>query len=68
MKTIIKTPDGREVWCYGEIEENSNFNMVCEDEFNDGIIADIDGIDNWKELVYTLYSKGFKDIEQIEAC
>ena len=37
---IYKRKDGGTTDCYGYVEETSNFSLVCENEYNDGIVAD----------------------------
>ena len=37
---IYKRKDGGTTHCYGYVEETSNFSLVCENEYNDGIVAD----------------------------
>ena len=37
---IYKRKDGGTTHCYGYVKETSNFSLVCENEYNDGIVAD----------------------------
>lgn len=37
---IYKRKDGGTTDCYGYVEETSNFSLVCENEYNDSIVAD----------------------------
>jgi len=41
-KTIMFDPNNREIWCYGDIEEDSNFSVVCDDEANDVIVPGLE--------------------------
>ena len=58
--------------CYGELDETSNFYVVCEDEENDGIWANgnpdnPEGVfQNWLEVKQVL-SRYFDDIVEISA-
>ena len=59
--------------CYGELRDDSNFYIVCENEEYDGIWADgnPDSPDytfkNWREVVAVLTSKYRHDIVEISA-
>lgn len=71
-KVIIHDPNGREIWCYGTIREDSNFSVVCDDEANDSIVPGIDingwNPTTWQQVADHLYIIGFVDMEQIETC
>ena len=68
-KIIIKDPEGREVWCYGSVQEDSNFSVVCDDEGNDTIVPGLDSEPtNWQEAINTLHRMGYMDMEQVETC
>lgn len=41
---------GNVVECYGEVEDNSNFEVICEDEWNDWVCLDC-GADDWAAAV-----------------
>jgi hypothetical protein len=62
--------DGGTILCYGDIEWDSNFSVVCDNEEYDGIAADIDvEIHNtWKRVCDYLVTTYRNDIEQIETC
>lgn len=51
---------GVETECYGELEASSNFEVICEDENDDGIWRDGNpncgsgSFDNWDDVVITL--------------
>ena len=62
--------DGGTIFCYGDIEWDSNFSVVCDNEEYDGITADIDvEVHNtWKKVCDYLVVNYRKDVEQIETC
>jgi hypothetical protein len=69
---MIIRPDGGICDCYGEIEENSNFEVVCYDEENDGIWATGNHDTNepfkdWEEAVKWLCENLDSRIEQLTA-
>lgn len=58
--------------CYGDLKEDSNLEIVCEDEEDDFIWClgntDTDKpFDNWKEVIDFFYSKGHDTIIEINA-
>ena len=67
---IYKRPNGGTTYCYGEIEEDSNFEVVCADENYDGCAGDIEGdvLNTWKKVCDYLYENYRQDVEQIETC
>lgn len=67
---VYKRPNGGTTYCYGEIEEDSNFEIVCDNEDYDGCAADIDGekLNTWKKVCDYLYENYRQDVEQIETC
>lgn len=67
---VYKRKDGGTTFCYGEVEENSNFSIVCDDENHDGIADDVDtAISNtWFKVCKHLEKNYRKDIEQIQSC
>lgn len=58
--------------CYGQVRDNSNFYICCEDEEYDGIWADgnPDSEDHtfssWSEVVLVLKSKYRQDILELQ--
>lgn len=60
------------VTCYGELRDDSNFEVVCENEEDDGCWADgkPDGgsFATWEEVVNTLYKHFDSPIVEISAC
>lgn len=73
-KLIMKSQYGHEVWCYGEVEEDSNFSVVCNDEFNDAVVPGLEDEQgepptSWHQVIDILEKRlGFKDIEEISSC
>ena len=75
-KTIIKSSfDQHEIWCYGEIREDSNFSVVCQDEDNDRIVPGLEDDDGeppttWKQVISLLESGYWKieGMQQVSAC
>ncbi|MCB1712263.1 MAG: hypothetical protein KDH96_07245 [Candidatus Riesia sp.] len=66
MKPTV-TVDG--VDCYGELEEDSNFQIICEDESYDGVWAcrDPELQKTWKDVVDKLKTEYRKDIQELHA-
>lgn len=69
MKTHVVHFQGRDVECYGDLEETSNFSVVCEDEWDDdvwcnGIVGDL----TWENIVAHLQLYFGSDILEISAC
>ena len=57
-----------DVECYGELEETSNFEVVCEDEYDDSTWCDgIEGPLSWEQVVAYLQRYYASDILQITA-
>ena len=68
-KEIVRDPNNRVIWCYGELRCDSNFSVVCEDECNDCIVPGLDEEpESWQHVVDKLFELGLKDMEQIETC
>ena len=64
--------EGRDVECYGTLEEDSNFSVVCDDEYDDDVWCDGDpvtgeGFTNWETVVVTLQKHFNSDILEISA-
>jgi len=64
---------GRDVECYGTLEDDSNFSVVCDDEFDDDVWTDGDPLSNgpfltWETVVDTLQNYFDSDIQEITAC
>jgi hypothetical protein len=59
---------GKETLCYGELEETSNFHVVCDEEEDDGVWCDgIDGELTWENVVLHLQRHFDSDIVEITA-
>ena len=62
-----------DIECYGELQDDSNFSVVCEDEEDDNIWADgnpdrEDGtFHSWEEVVDTLKAQYDSPIVEISA-
>lgn len=65
-----KRNDGGTTDCYGELTKTSNFEVTCDDENKDGIVADVDmrQIWNWQQLCAYLEKNYDTRIEEITAC
>lgn len=63
--------EGREVECYGVLNEDSNFEVVCEDEADDFIWCDGNpeggSFATWEEAVQALQLEVHSDILEISA-
>ena len=63
---------GDKVECYGTLEENSNFSVVCDDESYDDIWCDAHPVTgnpftSWQEVVNALSDQFESDIVEISA-
>ena len=73
-KLIMKSQYGHEIWCYGDIEEDSNFSIICDDECNDIVAPGLEDENgepptSWKQVIEILEKRyEFKDIEEISSC
>ena len=71
---IIKTGWGTEVHCYGVLADDSNFEVVCEEEDDDSCWTDGNpddeelGFKTWTQVVETLNRYYDSDIVEITAC
>ena len=71
MKHFIhKKQNGDTIECYGTIEWDSNFSVVCDVEEYDGIVSDIDTekYNTWKKVCNFLIKNYREDIVEIESC
>lgn len=62
---IYKRKDGGTTDCYGYVEETSNFSLVCDNEYNDGIVSDYEGASNWESVCKYLETRYNGQIEEI---
>jgi hypothetical protein len=65
--------EGRDVECYGTLEETSNFNVVCDDEWDDDVWFNADPVTgdtfaDWETVVTRLQPYFNSDILEISAC
>lgn len=72
MEPDYKFSNGnREVWCYGEIEPDSNFELVHTTEYMDGTACDVDGevYNTWHKVMGYLKDnyKNFRFLAQVVA-
>lgn len=64
---------GVETECYGTLEDNSNFQVVCEDEEDDGVWCDGNPnskdytFETWEDVVLTLQPHFNSNIVEITA-
>lgn len=59
---------GKETTCYGELEDTSNFEVVCEDEEDDEVWCDgFIGNTDWESVVLHLQLYFASDILEITA-
>lgn len=67
---IYKRKDGGTTYCYGKVEETSNFSIVCDNEYKDGIFTDNDPEKNntWRKVCMYLEANYDSQIEEITSC
>lgn len=73
MKPYIVNFEGRGVECYGSLEENSNFAVVCEDEDDEDVWCNADPrsgnpFEDWESAVSQLQTVFDSPIVEIWAC
>ena len=68
-KYVFVKPDGGEIWCYGSIEWDSNFQLCCDDEEFDGVAVDIEGekYNTWDKVCQYVIENYRADVEEITA-
>lgn len=66
---IYKRKDGGTTYCYGTVEETSNFAITCDNEFNDGIYTDNDfeKRNTWRRVCQYLEENYDSQIEELTA-
>lgn len=72
-KTIIHDGNNREIWCYGGVVEDSNFSIVCANEWDDIVapgLEDENGNppETWQKVVDILFKDGYNELEEISSC
>lgn len=65
---IYKRKDGGTTNCYGDVNETSNFSVVCDNEYNDGIFTDYEGATTWPAVCKFLEANYDTKIEEIQSC
>ena len=67
---IYKRKNGGTIECYGDIEEDSNFIIACDNENYDTVACSIDTnkYNTWRRVCKYLDENYRHDIEQIETC
>lgn len=67
---VCKT--GNIIQCFGTVEDDSNFSVVCDNEGDDGIVADVDTTEHntWKKVCQYLEENYPRQsaIVEIESC
>ena len=58
--------------CYGDLADDSNFEVICEDEEDDAIWCNADPrtgnpFETWKDVVFVLQGQFDSDIVEITA-
>lgn len=73
-KVIIKDKPDHEIWCYGDIEEDSNFQVECDDEFYSCLVPGIEDPKTgnppttWKQVIRLLQDQyNLGGIEEVSA-
>ncbi len=54
-QTVIKY-NGHKIFCYGTMNETASIGVVCNDENEDGIVAE--GFQNWTLAVHAIVDSG----------
>jgi len=69
-KYVYTKPNGGEIWCYGSIKFDSNFEVCCDDEEFDGVVVDCEGekYNTWDKVCQYLMENYRTDLEQISTC
>ncbi len=68
---IYTRKNGGKTECFGELEEDSRFDLSCEDEINDiiwGRIIPEDELITWREVCIYLENSYCSTIKEIIAC
>ena len=64
---VYHRKDGGTTFCYGEVREDSNFDIVCENENYDNVWTDNDSCRTWNQVCKYLENNYNPHIEQLEA-
>lgn len=67
---VYNRKDGGQTYCYGSIEWDSNFSVVCDNEYLDGIWCGDEGFTpkTWLQVCEYLEKYYDSKIEQLETC
>lgn len=67
---VYTRKDGGTTHCYGKIEEDSNFEITCDNEYKDGIAADVDAtvLNTWRKVCKYLEANYDSKIEELSTC
>ena len=70
IKFVFNRKDGGRTLCFGKIEEDSNFEVICDNEAFDGIAADIDctELNTWTKVCKHLEANYNPKVEEITTC
>ena len=60
--------DGGKIKCYGTIEKDSSFDVLCEDELKDITLENKNSLNNWKESCIYLEQSYCSTIIEILVC
>lgn len=55
MSKVTVQYKGHSIDCYGDMHEQQNISVVCENELHDGILPT--GFDNWTDAVHYIVDK-----------
>lgn len=64
---VYQRKDGGTTLCYGKVRPESNFEVTCDNEWNDGIFNS-DSFRTWKQACEYLEKYYDRQIEQLVAC
>jgi len=69
-KYVYTKKSGKTIDFYGTIREDSNFEIICENEYDDGIVADIDAtIHNTAKKVCDYLVENYDgDVVEVVSC
>lgn len=67
---IIKKKKGEgEIECFGNMAEDNNYSIVCEDECHDGIIVDVPpSMNTWAKVCEYIEDNHDCDLIEVHAC
>lgn len=67
QKYTYQRKDGGTTDCFGKIAEDSNFDVVCEDEAFDSVYTDNENLTTWRQICMFLEANYNSKIEEITA-